>query len=385
MLQFDGASSFGADPNRHARRIFAWDVSKVYCDPNNLGCSPMDGMFGGTALRNDECSKALIFEAWQDAGAPTASAFMNAYGGEGNSDESEDWSDAVCKAFEVEECSAERSEHNGEIADTLGDGNPATCCTVDMGDGTFDPPSSASYGKVVAPPYHRYFMAPGGENCPAGTMITTHDECRVAAAALGRNPATWRTYTAANVDATFRQRSVAMWLTVVDGKTDAGAIAATGASTVTDATSFTIPNDPATTWPVMEGTWFNQNAKHAGDWNTNCGSSCTSHQIEYYYSSLQAAIDACVQLPWECCTGIVHRNAREVAGESPWNPKCENFLHESRNCISAGGEELDGSDCGGVNGGGGSVSPTSCGGCVATDAYPHRKQRTYFRPPLLTN
>ena len=176
-----------------------------------------------------------------------------------------------------------------------------------------------------------------------------------------------------------------MWLTVVDGKTDAGAIAATGASTVTDATSFTIPNDPATTWPVMEDTWFNQNAKHAGDWNANCGSSCTSHQIEYYYSSLQAAIDACVQLPWECCTGIVHRNAREVAGESPWNPKCENFLHESRNCISAGGEELDGSDCGGVNGGGGSVSPTSCGLCEATDAYPHRKQRTYFRPPPLTN
>ena len=188
MLQFNGASSFGADPNRHARRIFAWDVSKVYCDPNNLGCSPMDGMFGGTALRNDECSKALIFEAWRDAGAPTPSAFMNAYGGDrlGDSEEYEDWSGAVCKAFEVEECSAERSEHNGEIADTLGDGNPATCCTVDMGDGTFDPPSSASYGKVVAPPYYRYFMAPGGENCPAGTMITTHDECRVAAAALGR-------------------------------------------------------------------------------------------------------------------------------------------------------------------------------------------------------
>ena len=187
MLQFIGASRFGADPNRHARRIFAWDVSKVYCDPNNLGCSPMDGMFGGTALRNDECSKALIFEAWRDAGAPTPSAFMNAYGGArlGASDEYEDWSDAVCKAFEVEACFSQNGNAD-DATSTLGDGNPATCCTVDMGDGTFDPPSSASYGKVVAPPYYRYFMAPGAENCPAGTMITTHDECRVAAAALGR-------------------------------------------------------------------------------------------------------------------------------------------------------------------------------------------------------
>ena len=190
-------------------------------------------------------------------------------------DSAYDWSAAVCKAFEVEACFSQNGNAN-DATSTLGDGNPATCCTVDMGDGTFDPPSSASYGKVVAPPYYRYFMAPGGENCPAGTMITTHDECRVAAAALGRNPATWRTYTAADVDATFRQRSVAMWLTVVDGNTDAGAITATGASTVTDATSFTIPNDPATTWPVMEHTWFNQNAKHAGDWDTNCGSSCSS-------------------------------------------------------------------------------------------------------------
>ena len=291
-------------------------------------------------------------------------------------DSAYDWSAAVCKAFEVEACFSQNGNAD-DATSTLGDGNPATCCTVDMGDGTFDPPSSASYGKVVAPPYYRYFMAPGGENCPAGTMITTHDECRVAAAALGRNPATWRTYTAADVDATFRQRSVAMWLTVVDGNTDAGAITATGASTVTDATSFTIPNDPATTWPVMEHTWFNQNAKHAGDWDTNCGSSCSSGEIEYYYPSLQAAIDACVQLPWECCTGIVHINSRVVAGEAPWNPRCVNFLAENRNCISAGGEELN---CGGVNGGGGSVSPIMGQRGGHDDA----NQRTFFRPPVVS-
>ena len=64
-----------------------------------------------------------------------------------------------------------------------------------------------------------------------------------------------------------------------------------------------------------------------------------------------------------------------MAGEPPWNPRCVNFLAENRNCISAGGEELDGSDCGGVNGGGGSVSP------IKTD---DANQRTYFRPPVVS-
>ena len=109
-----------------------------------------------------------------------------------------------------------------------------------------------------------------------------------------------------------------MWLTVVDGNTDAGAIAATGASTVTDATSFSYPQRPgATTWPVMEHTRFNQNAKkHAGDWDTNCGVQLLvwRDRVLLPDTALQAAIDACVQLPWECCTGIVHINSRGSGG-----------------------------------------------------------------------
>ena len=113
---------------------------------------------------------------------------MNAYGGDrlGESDEYEDWSDAVCKAFEVEECSAGTQANNGYVTDTLGDGNPATCCTVDMGDGNVDPPSSVSYGKVVAPVLPTPTSRPRGlENrcAPAGTRSRA-DECAARAAAL---------------------------------------------------------------------------------------------------------------------------------------------------------------------------------------------------------
>jgi len=130
----------------------------------------------------------------------------------------------------------------------------------------------------------------------------------------------------------------------------------TDASTV----AFTLQNDPST-----QAGWISLRANHFYHSSRDCLALGGAPNPDNFYSTWDAAMTACVALPYVCCTGILYHGPTHP---TPWSPRRPGMFGED-SCAYHGGVNVNSNDptapC--ANAPGGDVSNTA--------------HVTFFRPP----